>query len=101
MYRLQMFILSASSRSDLYPVLLPPPVQPLRLHCCVCCFLGCDVPYSGHYARTSPGPGGDWSKPVLLEAEDGNKDQTYFLCGVPAEGLAKVFTAYNLWLFRW
>lgn len=52
----------------------------------------CIQPYEheGHYARTSPGPNGDWSRPVLLQAEDGNKDQTYFLCGVPSEGLAKV-----------
>lgn len=46
--------------------------------------------YSGHYARTSPGPDGDGSRPMLLEAADSNKDQTYFLCGVPREGLAKV-----------
>ncbi|CAM9809589.1 unnamed protein product [Pylaiella littoralis] len=52
--------------------------------------MAADLVATGHYARTSPGPGGDWSRPVLVEAADGNKDQTYFLCGVPTEGLAKV-----------
>lgn len=33
---------------------------------------------------------------MLLQAEDGNKDQTYFLCGVPREGLAKVKVAVLL-----
>eukprot|EP00903_Cladosiphon_okamuranus_P020912 g19204.t1 len=52
--------------------------------------MAADLVATGHYARTSPGPGGDASKPVLLEAVDSNKDQTYFLCGVPSEGLEKV-----------
>ncbi|CAN0060097.1 unnamed protein product [Ectocarpus sp. 6 AP-2014] len=52
--------------------------------------MSADFVATGHYARTAPGPGGDWSRPVLRQAEDGNKDQTYFLSGVPSEGLAKV-----------
>ncbi|CAM9507547.1 unnamed protein product, partial [Hapterophycus canaliculatus] len=52
--------------------------------------MAADLVATGHYARTSPGPDGDWSKPVLTQAKDGNKDQTYFLCGVPSEGFAKV-----------
>lgn len=62
------------------PVLCSPPS----------CYLFLHNMHPGHYARTSPGPDGDGSKPVLLEASDSNKDQTYFLCGVPSEGLAKV-----------
>ena len=47
---------------------------------------------SGHYARTGCGTGshGDGDRPVLLQAVDENKDQTYFLCGVPSSALAKV-----------
>eukprot|EP00752_Nemacystus_decipiens_P009751 g8708.t1 len=52
--------------------------------------MAADLVATGHYARTSPAPGGDGAKPVLLEAVDSNKDQTYFLCGVPSEALANV-----------
>lgn len=45
---------------------------------------------SGHYARTGPGAGGDWSKPVLLQAHDDNKDQTYFLSAVSSSALRRV-----------
>lgn len=44
----------------------------------------------GHYARLRPGLGGDWEKPELVQALDENKDQSYFLCGVPSRALAKV-----------
>lgn len=58
-------------------------------HILQCCYLG---PRSGHYARIGrgPGPDRDQDKPVLLQAVDDNKDQTYFLCGVPSSALAKV-----------
>lgn len=49
--------------------------------------------YPGHYARTGLGkdPGkSEEDRPVLLQAVDQNKDQTYFLCGVPGSALAKV-----------
>jgi tRNA-uridine 2-sulfurtransferase len=39
---------------------------------------------TGHYARLSAGDGGDVA---LLEAADGNKDQTYFLCLLRQEQL--------------
>lgn len=45
---------------------------------------------SGHYARTGPGAGGDWGKPVLLQAHDDNKDQTYFLSAVSSSALRRV-----------
>eukprot|EP00904_Undaria_pinnatifida_P002881 jgi/Undpi1/12594/HiC_scaffold_6.g02263.m1 len=54
--------------------------------------MGADLVATGHYARTGCGTGshGDGDRPVLLQAVDENKDQTYFLCGVPSSALAKV-----------
>ncbi len=40
---------------------------------------------TGHYARVGPAPEGVH----LLRARDPNKDQTYFLCSVPAAALAQ------------
>ncbi|CAN0171247.1 unnamed protein product [Laminaria digitata] len=55
--------------------------------------MGADLVATGHYARTGLGKDPDKSeedRPVLLQAVDQNKDQTYFLCGVPGSALAKV-----------
>lgn len=44
--------------------------------------LGCDAIASGHYARIEHPPSGD---PILRRAVDREKDQTYFLWGLPRE----------------
>lgn len=53
--------------------------------------LGCDKLATGHYARiaTETLPNGE-SRHLLLEAVDGNKDQSYYLYGLSQEQLSKV-----------
>lgn len=55
--------------------------------------LGADRIATGHYAQLGEAPEGVH----LLRARDPNKDQTYFLCGVPAAALAQsLFPIGNL-----
>ena len=49
--------------------------------------LGCDAIATGHYARMGTNGDGD---PVLLRGRDQNKDQSYFLWGLPPELLPKL-----------
>lgn len=49
--------------------------------------LGCDAIATGHYARMGVGESGE---PVLLRGVDENKDQAYFLWGLPAEMLPQL-----------
>jgi tRNA-specific 2-thiouridylase len=50
--------------------------------------LGCDAIATGHYVRASPASEG--SPPQLLRGADQNKDQAYFLWGIPHEILPKL-----------
>ncbi|MBC8131529.1 MAG: tRNA 2-thiouridine(34) synthase MnmA [Deltaproteobacteria bacterium] len=45
---------------------------------------------TGHYARLVRAPGGDETVPSLLRAQDRDKDQSYFLFGVPPALFADV-----------
>jgi len=45
---------------------------------------------TGHYASLRKDPNDPEGPPQLIKAEDPNKDQTYFLCGVPGEALRRV-----------
>jgi tRNA-uridine 2-sulfurtransferase len=49
--------------------------------------LGCDAIATGHYARMGVGPDGE---PVLLRGRDRDKDQAYFLWGLPPELLPRL-----------
>jgi len=49
--------------------------------------LGCDAIATGHYARMGVGEDG---APVLMRGVDHNKDQAYFLWGLPAEMLPRL-----------
>jgi tRNA-uridine 2-sulfurtransferase len=44
--------------------------------------LGCDAIATGHYVRVAPGPDG---RPALYRGRDREKDQAYFLWGLPPE----------------
>ena len=48
--------------------------------------LGCDQIATGHYVRVTHGPEGSW----LSRGTDGDKDQSYFLWGLPGEMLPKL-----------
>ena len=49
--------------------------------------LGCDAIATGHYARTERGPGGETR---LMRGLDHEKDQAYFLWGLPREMLPRL-----------
>ena len=49
--------------------------------------LGADWIATGHYARLEPGPGG---RRRLLRGTDADKDQSYFLWGVPSGSIARL-----------
>jgi hypothetical protein len=51
----------------------------------------------GHYARISQVPINGKMEATLLKGEDANKDQSYFLCQVSSDALAKsIFPVGNL-----
>jgi tRNA-specific 2-thiouridylase len=49
--------------------------------------LGCDAIATGHYARMGESTSGE---PILMRGLDGNKDQAYFLWGLPREMLPQL-----------
>jgi tRNA-uridine 2-sulfurtransferase len=49
--------------------------------------LGCDAIATGHYARMGADPAG---RPLLMRGRDHNKDQAYFLWGLPPELLPQL-----------
>ena len=51
--------------------------------------LGCEYVATGHYARIETSIGGA-TTPRLMAGVDPNKDQSYFLCQMPHEALARV-----------